>query len=206
MMRRRRLSLVIALAGLALAAGCFKRSKSAQSYVLDPVEARGATAPAEAPRGVIGVLRVTVPGWIDRPQVAGRSPNGEVVTDDYSRWGEPFSRGVQRVLAENLAALLPDRRVVQAPFAPSIALDYRLDVTVTEAARQADGTVLVEARFGVIGARGITVVQRRSSHRVRPAAGAAASVAGLSEAIGGLSRDIAEALRSLPASAAAVKE
>ena len=121
------------------------------------------------------------------------------MTDEFARWGEPIGRGIQRVVAENLAALLPDRRVVAAPFAPSQTIDLRVDVGITEAARQVDGSVLVEARWAVLGPRGETLVQRRSSHRASPtAAGPAGSVAGASEALAGLSRDIADALQALP--------
>ena len=198
-MHRRRLALLVpALAGLALLPGCLKRSKIAETYVLDPVAARGAALPDETPASVVGVLKVTVPGWLERPQVAARGADGLLVANEYARWGEPFPRGVQRVLTENLAALLPDRRVVAAPFAPSLPVGHRVDVTVTEAARQLDGTVLVEARWAVLGPKGETLRQRRSSHRASPAAGAAGTVAGTSEALAGLSREIAEVVRGLP--------
>lgn len=198
MRRRTSLVLLVPLAALCLLPGCLKRSKIAETWVLDPVAARGAGAPDEKAVAVVGVLKVTVPGWLERPQVASRGADGLVVADEYARWGEPFARGVQRVLVENLAALLPDRRVVAAPFPPSTPVDHRVDVTITEAARQVDGAVLVEARWALLGRRGETLLQRRSSHRAAPAAGVAGSVAGTSEALGALSRDVAEALRALP--------
>ncbi len=200
-MRARALAVLVpTLAAAVLLGGCvLKRSKPAQTYVLDPLAAAGAAAPLETPLGVVGVLKVTVPGWIDRPQVTGRAASGQVVADEFARWGEPIGRGVQRVVAENLAALLPDRRVVAAPFAPSQAVDRRVDLGITEAARQADGSVLVEARWAVLGPKGETLVQHRSSHRASPTApGPAGAVAGASEALASLSRDIAEALKALP--------
>jgi hypothetical protein len=194
-------AVALALAAPALLGGCvLKRSKQALTYVLDPVEAQRAAAPLAAPVAVVGVLKVTVPGWIDRPQVAGRGVSGQIVTDDYAMWGEPVARGIQRVVAENLAALLPDRRVVRIPFPPGPPIDQRLDVTLTEAARQPDGSVLVEARWAAIGPKGEVLVQRRSAHRASPTAlGPTGAVAGLSEGLGALSREIADALRALPA-------
>ena len=199
-MRARALSLLVpALGGLFLHGACLKRSKLAETYVLDPVAARDAASPSQAPEAVVGVLRVTVPGWIDRPQVTGRSSTGQVRTDESARWGEPIARGVQRVVAENLAALLPTRRIVVAPFSPDLVVHHRVDITLSEAARQADGSVLVEARWALVGPRGATLVQRRTSHRAHPtAAGAAGAVTGTSEAIAELSREIAGALRALP--------
>jgi uncharacterized lipoprotein YmbA len=199
-MRARTLILLVsALGGLLLLGGCLKRTKVSETYVLEPVAAGDAASPRETPEAVVGVLRVTVPGWIDRPQVTGRSSTGQVVTDEFARWGEPVAKGVQRVVAENLAALLPTRRVVVAPFSPDQVVHHRVDITLSEAARQADGSVLVEARWALLGPGGATLVQRRTSHRAHPtAAGAAGAATGTSEAIAGLSREIAGALRALP--------
>lgn len=198
MRRPGRTLLALVLGALAALPGCLKRSRIAETYVLDPVAVLGAGSPNEKARAVVGVLKVTVPGWLERPQVASRGADGLVVTDEYARWAEPFARGVQRVLVENLAALLPDRRVVAAPFGPGGAPPHRVDVTISEAARQPDGSVVVDARWAVLGRQGETLLQRRSSHRTTPGAGPAGSVAGTSEALGALSRDIAEALRGLP--------
>ena len=102
------------------------------------------------------------------------------------------------MLSENLATLLPEHRVVAAPFAPGVAVDHRVDITITEATRQADGSVLVEARFALLGPKG-TLLQQRSSHRARASvAGSGGAVTGVNEALARLSRDIADALRSLP--------
>ena len=198
-MRARRLAALALLVAAGPAAGCLKRSPVARTYVLDPLPAAAAGAPASAPVALIGVERVSVPDWLDRPQVTGRSASGEVVADEFSRWGEPLPRGVQRVVAENLVALLPERRVVTAPFSPRDRVDHFLDITVLEAARQADGSVLVESRWTVLAREGAVVARRRSSHRASATApGAAGAVAGLNEALAGLSRELADVLRAQP--------
>jgi hypothetical protein len=198
-MRARRLAAFALLAAAAPAAGCLKRSPVARTYVLDPLPAAAARTPASAPAALVGVERIGVPDWLDRPQITGRAPNGEVVADEFSRWGEPLPRGVQRVVAENLVALLPERRVVTAPFSPRDRVDHFVEVTVLEAARQADGSVLVESRWTVLARDGSVVAQRRSSHRASPTApGAAGAVAGLNEALASLSRELADVLRGLP--------
>jgi|CXWL01.1.fsa_nt_gi uncharacterized lipoprotein YmbA len=207
-MRARRLLTFLApiIVATVLSSGCaLKRSKQAQIYVLDSIAAAGdgAATLRDAPLSVVGVLRVTVPGWIDRPEITRRGEGGEIVADDFARWGEPIGRGIQRVLTENLATLLPDRLVVAAPFAPRLVVHHRVDVTITEATRQTDGTVLVEARFAWLGPKGRTLVQQRSSHRSKAALAGSGGTSGetatrTSEALAGLSRDIADALRSLP--------
>ena len=187
-----------------LGTGCVLRtSPPARLFVLDAV----ATAPGPdtggAPVAVLGVQRVGVPDWLDRPEITARAANGQIAPDELARWGEPIARGIQRVIAENLAVLLPERHVARAPFPPRQALDHRLEIEITEAARQADGTALVEARWGIVGGDGAILVQRRSSHRGGPSRDAATTVRALNEALAALCAEIAQALRALPAAAAA---
>ena len=196
------LALLPALAGLVLAGCVLKRSKDAQVFVLEPLAARGAAVPAPAsaaPEAVVGVRPVEVPGWIDRPQVTSRIAGSQVAADEFARWGEPIAKGVQRVVAENLAALLPGRRIVSAPWAGYEPVVHRVDLTITELARQADGSVLLEAHWAVIGKDRATLLQRRSSHRSGPsAAGPAGIVEAASQVLEALSREIADALSGLP--------
>jgi uncharacterized lipoprotein YmbA len=104
-------------------------------------------------------------------------------------------------VAENLVVLLPDRRVLVAPFPPRDAVVHRVELTLTEASRQVDGAVLVDARWDVVGTTGEVLARRRSTHRSSPTVlGAAGAVEGLNGALAALSREIADVLRPLPAS------
>jgi uncharacterized protein len=202
-MRARSVAVLIAAAVLSSPlGGCLGRSKVSRSYVLDPLPPQAASATATATGPVVGIERVSIPGWLDRVQVTGRAASGAVVTDEYSRWAEPLPRGVQRVVAENLVVLLPDRRVVAAPFPPRDAVAHRVELTLVEAARQPDGAMLVEARWDVVGPTGEVLARQRSTHRSNPTAlGAAGAVEGLNGALAELSREIADVLRPLPAPA-----
>ena len=118
--------------------------------------------------------------------------------DALARWGEPITRGIQRVVTDNLAALLPQRHLVAAPFAPSQAVDHRIDLAITECARQADDRVLLEARWAILGPDGAVLVRGRSSYRTGVVATAEATVSATSEALAVLSGEIAAAVRALP--------
>lgn len=200
-MRTRTLAvLAVSLPGLA-AGGCLLgRTKGARIFVLDPLAVQHAAVPSAVPMPLATIMvdKVLVPDWLDRPQVAGRGVAGELVIDEYSMWGEPFAKGVQRVVTENLAALVPDRRILAAPVAPREAVDQRLALTVVDASRQLDGAVLVEARWDVVGKGGAVLARHRTSHRAAAPAGAKGAVAGLNEALTALSREIADALKALP--------
>jgi uncharacterized protein len=206
-MRTPRVPTVLVLAaGVGLSGCVLKRSKDAQVFVLEPLATRAAAAvPDAAPAVVVGVLPVEVPGWIDRPQITSRVAGSRVVTDEFARWGEPIAKGVGRVVAENLAALLPDRRIVTAPWAGYEPVVHKVELTITELARQADGSVLLEARWAVVGPDRSTLAQKRSSHRSLAAAGAEGLVDASSQALEALSREIAATLSALPVAPAAAK-
>jgi uncharacterized lipoprotein YmbA len=196
-MRARALVVVACLA--LMPAGCvLKHSVSARLYVLQAVAREPAAATGAAPRGVLGVQRVSVPAWMDRAEITARTGRGEIVPDPLARWGEPITRGIQRVVTENLATLLPERHLVAAPFPASQAVNHRLDLAITECARQADDSVLLEGRWAILGRDGAVLVQRRSSHRTGAVATAEGAVNATSEALALLSGEIAAAVRGLP--------
>ena len=147
---------------------------------------------------MLGVQRVSVPAWMDRPEITAHTGTHEILPDPLARWGEPITRGIQRVVMENLAILLPERHLVAAPFPLSVAVDHRLDLAITEGARQQDGSVLVEARWAIVGRDGAVLVQRRSSYRTGTVATAEATVSATGEALALLSGEIASAVRGLP--------
>ena len=182
-----------------LPAGCvLKHSAPARLYVLQAVARGPQDLAGDAPRGDLGVQRVSIPAWMDRAEITARLGPGEIVPDPLARWGEPFARGIQRVVTENLAALLPERRVVAAPFAVRQAVDRRLDLAITECARQPDGSVLLEARWAILGQDGAAIAQRRSSHRQDAGHSAEGTVSATSALLALLSGEIAAAVREAP--------
>lgn len=192
--------IVLTLTATVVSSGCLlKRSPASSTYVLEPTEARSPGAPSGPTVAVVGMARVSVPDWLDRPQVLARTASGEIVADDLSHWGEPLPRGIQRVLTENLAVLLPDHRILTEPISPRLTVDVRVEVTIVDVAHQGDGAVLVETRWDVIDGKGEPLVRRRSSGRGHTTApGAQRIVTGVNEALATLSREIADAIRTLP--------
>jgi len=134
---------------------------------------------------------------LNRDELVARA-SGKASSRPYeSREPREIEYGVPLFLTQLVETLRGEK--TGSPFPPNEIVDHRVDVTLSEAARQADGSVLVEGRWALLGPTGATLVQRRTSHRVHPtAAGAAGAVEGVNQAIAELSREIAGALRSLP--------
>ncbi|HEX9206243.1 MAG TPA: PqiC family protein [Candidatus Deferrimicrobiaceae bacterium] len=187
---------------LATLAGCATSTPS-RFYTLTPVKGSDASA------GVIPVKEGTIlalgpvrlPEYLDRPQIATRSEGNEVRLHETERWAGSLQEDVSRVLNENLSALLAGKRVVvirwtsvmQTMIAP---FRYRLAIEILRFEGTVGGTVVLKARYGLLGPDGKTVISAGESTVREPAGGTdyEALVAAMSRALAAFSREIAAAI------------
>jgi uncharacterized lipoprotein YmbA len=188
----RRLFVVGAL-GLA-GAGCLGRSPAPRLYTLAPV---APAAPATAATGpVIGLGPVTLPGYLDRPQIVTRRSADELAAGEFDRWAEPLDEAVPRILGEDLAALLGTERLATYPWTRARGVTHQVTVDVLRFDGPLGGPVTLEARWRVLDPAGRELLVRRSTVR-EPTGGGdhAALVAAMSRALGALGRELADAVR-----------
>ncbi|WP_418765910.1 PqiC family protein [Mailhella sp.] len=152
-------ALIAALVLSAAVSGCslpaqLRSSPEVRYYVLSSPLPSG----SNAERADIGVLPVTLPGYLSRQQIVLRDADGVTITlNEFNRWGESLSQGVSRVLCDSLAvrgvAALPLR--TGAKVTDKLMLDVRRldgsldgDVTFDVVWRlQRDGEVLLSGHF-----------------------------------------------------------
>ena len=196
--RNRRIGLVGLAATLVWLGGCLGgTSASPTFYTLTSVEV---PAPAQAQTGLaLGVGPVTLPAYLDHPQLVTRTGQDALNLAEFDRWAEPLKAGVPRVLGDNLAALLGTSRVSLFPWMKSQAVRYQIAVDLTRFEGVAGGTVVLGARWRVLGSDGAELLVKQTTiTEATGAAGSDALVAAMNRALGALSRDLAAALRELP--------
>jgi uncharacterized lipoprotein YmbA len=181
------------LALVLLLAGCGS-SPPSHFYVLtaDPVPQRAAAAAGNT----VALGRVTVPGAIDRPQIARRKGGNEIVFSEEERWAGPLDDMLRRVLADDLAARLPAGvMLVESSAKPPPGATIALDVSRFDA--DESGNVTLTARWEAIGPTGRPLGAPRESTVVEPGAGkdAASVVTAMSRAVAALAARIATGLR-----------
>jgi uncharacterized lipoprotein YmbA len=144
----------------------------------------------------VGVGPVTLPEYLNRPQLLIHDSSNRITLSDFDNWIEPLDGLFARTLAENLSRLLESDEVLATPQRRPFRPDYQVGVDVTRFDLDGGGGAVLEARWWLLGARGDQVLQRARSRIVEPAAAGdrAADVRALSMALGGLSREIAAAL------------
>jgi uncharacterized lipoprotein YmbA len=147
----------------------------------------------------IGVGPVTLPRYVDRPQIITRTSPYELKVAEFDRWAEALDTNFSRVLAENLSILLPTARVVMSPWARAIPIDYQVTVDVTHFLSQVGGDSLLIADWTLFKGEGQDALTSGRARFTAPPSGQdyAAIVAAMSQTVASLSREIATAVRGV---------
>jgi len=181
----------IACALAVLAAGC--ASPPASFYTLTATAAPG-SAPSKL---TVAVGPVSVPATIDRPQIVVNTGANQVSIDEFNRWAAPLQDNLQRVVAENLVALLGTSRVTLYPTLAA-DLDFRVQVEVRNFESTPGKQALLDAVWTVRRMKDGKSETGRTSVRETPSEGGYGPLAAAhSRAVARMSQDIAEAVRAL---------
>lgn len=176
-------------------AGC-GTSPPPDFYTLSP-----ASGPQKQPAQAaynIAVGPVSLPAIVDRPQIVLNTGPNRVSLAEQSRWAEPLRESIPRVMASDIALLLPDAYVSSYPEVALTNPDYRVlvDIQRFEFA-QGEGATL-DLIWSVIAERDGTRTTGRTFVRepVREP-GYPALVAAHGRALSIASRDIAAAVKKI---------
>ena len=184
------------LGGLLALAGC-AGSESVRYYVLDASSATpvGGAAIRDI---AVGVGPVEFPEYLDRPQIMTRTSQNELNMADFDRWAESLKDNTIRVLAENLATLLPSQRVVTYPWKRATPVDYQVTVQVSRFDRLEQGESVLAVRWRVLDGDGGELLSRTSTYRETPTGSDyAATVAAMNRNLEAFSRDVALKIEAL---------
>jgi uncharacterized lipoprotein YmbA len=178
---------------LVLAAACLgPRPDLSAFFLLSPAPAPTGTVPAPVS---LGVGPVTLPGYLDRPELVVRVNENEIALSTTDRWAEPLAENLVRTLEDNLSALLPGSTYVDYPWFESRAPEYAVSLDVRRFEADATGAVVLDAAWRV--GRGDSQVGGGQERIEEVASGPdrAAAVAAQSRALAELSRRIAASVR-----------
>ncbi len=172
-----------------------------------------ATSPiaGSSPPPSVGLTPVSVPKYLDRPQLVTRPDANAVELNEFDKWSEPLADLFRRTLAADMSRLLASERIHLMPVRRAVPIERLVDVQIGRFEAGADGAVTLEAQWQIYADDGARLIAQRSSAIREPigeASGAAkpaseaakpeAIVAAMSRATARLAQDIATALRAEP--------
>ena len=181
---------------------------TARHFVLSPLPATG-PAPAASNALAVGVGQLKLPAYLFDTSLAVRKCSNEIEYLPSALWAERLDTGFQRVLAANLATLMPTDQVrLSAWRREDVAAEVY--VTLEQFDVDASGHGVLIAQWRILLPGGEKVLKAGGSRLSRqgppPDAGASGAVATLSELVADLSRQVAQALREATAGQAALKQ
>jgi len=186
--------------GLLFVLGCAS-SPPSRYYTLSSLQAGGRELrePTSDQGFTIVVGPITIPEYLDRAEIVTRSSSNKITFSGYDVWASSLAEDFSRALAENLFALLPRAIVIVYPGPRPPSIDYRITVDVVRFDGPLGGDVSLIARWAILEGKEKKIVLVRRSTIIEPsgAEGYEAMVAADSRALEKLSREIAEAIRSL---------
>jgi len=197
----RRLAMVSFLVTLISLCGCLGRSQPTRFYLLQPITASPPAAPAagKVEDMRIGVGPITLPEYVDRPQIVTLVGPHELDLAEFDQWSEPLKDSVPRTLGENLSALLSTQHIYLYPWTGSANIDYQIEVDMTRFDASLGGDAVLNARWTILAGNSQEILLRKNSAITQEAGGIGyeALVAAESRVLEQLSREIAASIKSI---------
>ncbi len=180
--------------------GCAS-SPPTRFYTLSSLQ-EGGRGPKESPSDqglVIVVGPIKFPGYLDRTEIVTRSSSNKITLSEFDLWAGSLAEDFNRTLAENLSVLLSTENVIVYPrLRPGLA-KYQITMDVIRFDGSLGGDVSLIVRWAILeGKERKVVFASKSTITERSGAqGYEAMVVANSRALEKLSREIADAIRTL---------
>ena len=195
----RRTALALGMAVLATGGCSLLRSPTTPPTTFYVLSASPPASEVAAGRTLtLGLGPISLPPYLNRPEMVRRVAANQLTFDEFNRWSEPLKANVVRVLGADLDSLLGGARLIPFPWYSTTKMDYAVEVNILRFEPQPDGQVFVDAHWAIDDRTG-TQFLNRDAHYAQSADSPAQTAAALSTMLGELARDIASALRTTDA-------
>jgi uncharacterized lipoprotein YmbA len=145
----------------------------------------------------VGVGPVTLPAYLQRPQLVARVDETQVRVHEYARWSAPLATLFSEAMAEHLMTTLRPRNVSVYPWPPTDRPALSVRIAVQRFETVLPDSAVLRARWEVVDRTGNLVAPARvSEHRTASPLDPIEAPVALSRLVGMLANEIAAALRS----------
>ncbi len=148
---------------------------------------------------IVGVGPIKFAEYLDRAEIVKRSSNNKITCSKFDVWAGSLAEDFSRVLIENLTFLLSTEKVIVYPRPGSASARYRVVMDVIRFEGSPRGEVSLIARWAILEGNEKKLVYVRRSSITEPSGGEGYEpmVAAYSRALEKLSREVAEAIRTV---------
>ena len=147
----------------------------------------------------LGIGPVSLPQYLDRPQIVTRSSTHRLELAEFHRWGSQLGQDFSSVLAENLTILLPQQHMFVYPWDERISVTYQIVLKIQRFEGKLGEDILLDTHWMVFDQKSRKAILVKQSKIREPMASAdyEALVSAKSQAMVTLSRQIADEIVAL---------
>ena len=186
------------LLNLLLLVGCANNLET-RFYLLSSIPEHGVEPFRATPRpsATIAVGPISLPDYLDRPQIVTAQSSNRMKMAEFDQWAEPVQDNFRRVMSENLAQRVPNDQFLRFPWEPSIKVDYQLKIDVLRFMVDQHNVSWLSANWRIIDIkqRKPSAQHRSDIHQPVSGSGYEAIVKAQSESVAALSQLIANELK-----------
>ena len=114
----------------ALLSGCTGASTPARFYLLNSITTTESIPPATPKSPTLGIGPITLPKYLDRPEIVSRVGPNTLKIDEFHLWAGPLKENIQFAIAENLSLLVSNNGVALFPWKNSDGVTLRISITI----------------------------------------------------------------------------
>ncbi len=111
----------------------------------------------------MGVGPITIPGYIDRPQIVTKTESAELQLAEFERWAEPMGEMFTRTLTENIKSLTGSHHIYSYPWSSNLDFTYRINAKIIKFENNVNGDALLIAHWQLIHESGESKVKTMHS-------------------------------------------
>ncbi|MFA5355972.1 MAG: PqiC family protein [Candidatus Omnitrophota bacterium] len=152
-----------------------------------------------SPGMILGVGPVTVPQYLNRPQMVTQDKDGMLKFSEFDRWGEPLELALTRLLATNLSTIAAEGNIEVYPWNPVIPVNYQVFADIVRMESQLNGDMLLVLQWSIIDAQANRMVFTKRFESRKPISpnNYSGMVEVLSASFASFSREVAEEVSKL---------
>lgn len=148
---------------------------------------------------VIAIGPIEIPEYLDRVEIVTRADNNRLIMSEFDLWGGSIKTDISRVLVENIGQLLDGDGLAVIAWKTTMRESYRIPVIINQLDVIPGINLTLKAQWAVLDKDGRTSLSFREIIVTKPVKGSdyGTIVAAMSEALGDLSKSIAENVKSI---------
>jgi uncharacterized lipoprotein YmbA len=118
---------------------------------------------AANPVSVLGVGPVSLPAYLDRPQIVTRAGDSRLTLAEFDKWAEPLEDSISRFILSELTRQFKDRKIALVPWKQRPDSAGQISITVLQMDNSDKGDAVLVARWTLTGSGGNMLLSRISS-------------------------------------------